>query len=78
VLGTIGNTILVFRCSACLLNFPAKEFVVLMCGGGLKGYYLFGASIFLKDMIKNSQINISKYVGVSIGALAIVFLISSL
>jgi len=60
------------------LKFPTKEFDCILSGGGFKGYYLFGAAQILKKMIKNKQIKIRKYIGVSIGAIVSVFLLSDI
>lgn len=54
-------------------KFPEKEFDVVIAGGGLKGYYNFGACEILKKMIKNDQIKIRNYTGVSSGAYVALF-----
>ncbi len=40
------------------LTFPSKEFDIVFTGGGLKGYYNFGAAEILKKMLNNKQIKI--------------------
>ena len=60
------------------LKFPKNKFDCIFSGGGLKGYYLFGAVIILRKMIDNKQIEIRNYIGVSVGALAAVFLLSGI
>jgi len=60
------------------LKFPKKKFDCVFMGGGLKGYYLFGAIIILRKMINNKQIKIRNFICVSIGALAAVFLLSGI
>jgi predicted patatin/cPLA2 family phospholipase len=57
------------------LSFPIKEFDIVFSGGGLKGYYNFGASEIIKKMINNNQIKIRNYIGVSVGAYVVVFLL---
>ena len=54
-------------------KMPVKEFDVVIAGGGLKGYYNFGACEILKKMIKNNQIKIRYYTGVSSGAYVALF-----
>ncbi len=53
-------------------------FDCIFSGGGLKGYYLFGAIIILRRMIDNNKITIRNYICVSVGALAAVFLLSGI
>ncbi len=57
------------------LTFPSKEFDIVFTGGGLKGYYNFGAAEILKKMLNNNQIKIRNYIGVSVGAYVAVFLL---
>ncbi len=57
------------------LSFPVKEFDIVFTGGGLKGYYNFGAAEILKKMLNNKQIKIRHYIGVSVGAYVAVFLL---
>lgn len=57
------------------LYFPTKEFDIVFTGGGLKGYYNFGAAEIIKKMINNNQIKIRHYIGVSVGAYVAVFLL---
>ena len=54
-------------------KIPEKEFDIVIAGGGLKGYYNFGACEILKKMIKNNQIKIRYYTGVSSGAYVALF-----
>ncbi len=57
------------------LNFPSEEFDVLFTGGGLKGYYNFGACEILKKMVQKNKIKIRNYIGVSVGAYVAIFLL---
>jgi len=59
-------------------KFPKKKFDCILSGGGLKGYYLFGAIIILRKMIDNNQIEIRNFICVSVGAMAAVFLLSGI
>ncbi len=57
------------------LNFPSDEFDIVFSGGGLKGYYNFGAAEIIKKLMANKQIKIRNYIGVSVGAYVAVFLL---
>jgi hypothetical protein len=54
---------------------PAKEFDLVICGGGFKGYYMAGVTEILKKMIDNDRIFIKNYTGSSIGAILAVHMI---
>ncbi len=57
------------------ISLPSKEFDVIFTGGGLKGYYNFGACEILKKLVQNDKAKIRNYVGVSVGAYVAVFLL---
>jgi hypothetical protein len=60
------------------LKFSKKKFDCILYGGGLKGFYLFGAIVILRKMINIGKIKIRKYKCISSGALAAVFLLSGI
>ena len=81
VIGTSFNDIsykfldIIDKMDVSELSFPVKEFDIVFTGGGLKGYYNFGAAEILKKMLNNNQIKIRNYIGVSVGAYVAVFLL---
>lgn len=56
-------------------SFPEYEFDIIIGGGGLKGYYVFGAMEIIKKMINANLIKIRNFVGTSIGAIIAVYTI---
>lgn len=81
IIGTSFNDIsykfldIVDKMDVADLSFPVKEFDIVFTGGGLKGYYNFGAAEILKKMLNNKQIKVRHYIGVSVGAYVAVFLL---
>jgi len=59
-------------------KFPKKKFDCIFYGGGLKGYYLFGAVVILRKMIKSGKIKIRNYKCISIGVLAAIFILAEI
>ena len=56
------------------LNKGISDIDVVISGGGLRGYYVTGASVILHKVLKENNIRIARYAGTSCGAWCAAFM----
>ena len=60
--------------STSKLNKGISDIDVVISGGGLRGYYVTGASVILHKVLKENNIRIARYAGTSCGAWCAAFM----
>ena len=52
----------------------SNDIDIVISGGGLRGYYVTGASVILHKILKEKKLNIARYAGTSCGAWCAAFM----
>ncbi len=60
----------------CAINVPngVREVDLVISGGGLRGYFVTGASVVLHNILKREDIKVARYAGASCGAWCAAFI----